>query len=78
MEIAGRRRRQRKAWAKKNGQVWASSNRRQKKTAWYNRNRYAGYGRLIRTLTAGMSDAELQRIRAVVEQAKKEMDGSDM
>lgn len=75
MEIAGRRRRQRKAWAKKNGEVWAASNRRQKKTAWYNRNRYAGYGRLIRTLTAGMSDAELQRIRGIVEQAKRLMGG---
>ena len=42
---------------------------------WYNKNRYAGYGRLIRRLTAGMSDAELQRIRGILEEAKARLGG---
>ena len=53
-----------------NRRVWAKKNHRPKRVQWYNRNRYAGYGRLIRRLTAGMSDAELQRIRGILEQAK--------
>lgn len=46
-------------------------NHKPKKVQWYNKNRYAGYGRLIRRLTAGMSDAELKRIRGILEEAKK-------
>ena len=71
MEIAGRRRKQKAAWAKKNGDTWGKKNHRQKKVQWYNRNRYAGYGRLIRRISAGMSDAELQRIRGILEEQKK-------
>jgi len=56
-----------------NRNVWARKNHRTKRVQWYNRNRYAGYGRLIRRLTAGMSDAELQRIRGILEQAKKDL-----
>ena len=52
------------------GDVWGKKNRRPKKVQWYNKNRYAGYGRLIRRLTAGMSDAELQRIRGILQRAK--------
>jgi len=37
---------------------------------WYNKNRYGGYGRLIRRLTAGMSEQELQRIRGILQSAK--------
>lgn len=70
MEVMGRRRRQQAAWAKKNGDVWGKKNRRGKKVQWYNRNRYAGYGRLIRRLTAGMSDQELRRIRGIIEEQK--------
>jgi hypothetical protein len=70
IEIAARRRKKHKEWEKKNGQVWNGTNRKPKKVQWYNKNRYAGYGRLIRTLTAGMSDAELQRIRGIIEEAK--------
>lgn len=70
MEIAGRKRKQQAAWAKKNGDVWGKKNHRPKKVQWYNKNRYAGYGRLIRRLTAGMSDAELQRIRGILQRAK--------
>ena len=58
------------AWAKKNGDVWGKKNHRPKKVQWYNKNRYVGYGRLIRRLTAGMSDAELQRIRGILQRAK--------
>ena len=50
--------------------VWSKKNHRPKKVRWYNKNRYAGYGRLIRRLTAGMSDAELQRIRGILLEAK--------
>lgn len=57
----------------KNQEVWARRNHRHKKVQWYNRNRYAGYGRLISRLTAGMSDAELQRIRGILEYAKKKL-----
>jgi len=64
MEVMGRRRKRKAAWAKKNGGVWG------KKVQWYNRNRYAGYCRLIRRLTAGMSDAELRRIRGILQSAK--------
>ena len=56
-----------------NSEVWAQKNHRPKKVEWYNRNRYAGYGRLIRRLTAGMSDAELQRIRGILEEARQRM-----
>lgn len=69
-EAMARRRKQKAAWEKKNGEAWGKKNRRPKKVQWYNRNRYAGYGRLIRRLTAGMSDAELQRIRGILERAK--------
>ena len=71
MEIAGRRRKQKSALAKKNGSAWGKKNRQGKKVQWYNRNRYAGYGRLIRRLAAGMSDAELQRIRGIIEEQKQ-------
>lgn len=70
MEVAARKRKQRLAFAKKNGEVWGRKNHRPKKVQWYNKNRYAGYGRLIRRLTAGMSDAELQRIRGILNRAK--------
>ena len=70
MEVMGRRRKQQAAWAKKNGDTWGKKNHRPKKVQWYNRNRYAGYGRLIRRLTAGMSDRELQRIRGIIEERK--------
>lgn len=70
MEVMGRRRKQQAAWAKKNGDTWGKKNHRPKKVQWYNRNRYAGYGRLIRRLTAGMSDRELQRIRGIIEEQK--------
>jgi len=70
MEVMGRRRKQQAAWEKKNGEAWGKKNRRPKKVQWYNRNRYAGYGRLISRLTAGMSDRELQRIRGIIEEQK--------
>ena len=57
----------------KNRSAWAKKNHRPKRVQWYNKNRYAGYGRLIRRLTAGMSDAELQRIRGILEQAKADL-----
>ena len=72
MEIAGRKRKKRiKA---ENANVWGKKNRSRtgKKVEWYNRNRYAGYGRLIRRLTAGMSEQELQRIRGILNQAKRD------
>ena len=72
-EVASRRRKQQTALAKKNGDVWGKKNHKPKKVQWYNRNRYAGYGRLIRRLTAGMSDAELQRIRGILNQAKQDL-----
>lgn len=69
MEAAARKRRQH---LKENGNhdAWAKKNHRPKKVQWYNKNRYAGYGRLIRRLSAGMSDAELSRIRGILYQAK--------
>lgn len=69
MEIAGRRRKQRLK-ENRNHDVWEKKNRRPKKVQWYNKNRYAGYGRLIRRLTAGMSDRELRRIRGIIEEQK--------
>ena len=70
MEAVGRRRK-RRAKEGTNSRVWAKRNRMPgKKVEWYNRNRYAGYGRLIRRLTAGMSDDELQRIRGILQRAK--------
>jgi len=72
MEVMARRRKQQQAWAKKNGEVWGKKNHRPKKVQWYNKNRYAGYGRLIRRLTAGMSDHELQRIRGILQSAKND------
>lgn len=72
MEVAARKRKQKAAFAKKNGEVWAKQNHKPKKVQWYNKNRYAGYGRLIRRLTAGMSDHELQRIRGILQSAKND------
>lgn len=69
MEIMGRRRKQHLK-EQQNHSVWATKNHKPKKVQWYNKNRYAGYGRLIRRLSAGMSDAELQRIRGILEHAK--------
>jgi len=48
-------------------------NHKPKKVQWYNKNRYAGYGRLIRRLTAGMSEAELKRIRGILEEARQRL-----
>ena len=53
-------------------QLQADLKQGQKKVQWYNKNRYGGYGRLIRRLTAGMSDAELQRIRGILNQTKRD------
>ena len=69
MEVMGRRRKQRLKESR-NHDAWGKKNRRPKKVQWYNKNRYAGYGRLIRRLTAGMSDAELRRIRGILQRAK--------
>ena len=49
-------------------------NHKPKKVQWYNKNRYAGYGRLIRRLTAGMSEAELKRIRGILERARQNLE----
>ena len=71
MEIAGRKRRKRLK-EQKNHAVWGKKNHGTgKKVQWYNRNRYSGYGRLIRRLSAGMSDDELRRIRGIIEEQKK-------
>ena len=70
MEAVGRKRRR---MAGKNRDVWGQQNHRPKKIEWYNRNRYAGYGRLVRRIAAGMSSMELQRIRCILEEAKKEL-----
>ena len=69
MEAAARHRKQHLKESQNHG-VWSKKNHRPKKVRWYNKNRYAGYGRLIRRLTAGMSDAELQRIRGILLEAK--------
>ena len=69
MEIVARRRKQRLKEQQNRG-VWATKNHRPKKVQWYNKNRYAGYGRLVARLTAGMSNHELQRIRGILERAK--------
>ncbi len=71
MEIGGRKRKKRLK-EERNAQVWAKKNRRPKKVEWYNRNRFAGYGRLIRRLSAGMSDDELRRIRGFLQRAKQD------
>ena len=76
MEVAGRRRRKSASGGFPGGNnrsAWAKKNHRPKRVQWYNKNRYAGYGRLIRRLTAGMSDAELQRIRGILERAKADL-----
>jgi len=65
-------RRKKRLKEQQNHDVWGRKNHRPKKVQWYNKNRYAGYGRLIRRLTAGMSDHELQRIRGILAEAKAE------
>lgn len=69
MEVMARKRKKR-LQESQNQNVWAKKNHKPKKTQWYNKNRYAGYGRLIRRLTAGMSEDELQRIRGILANAK--------
>lgn len=67
------RRRKKRLKEQQNHDVWGRKNHRPKKVQWYNKNRYAGYGRLIRRLTAGMSDAELARIRGILTEAKQRL-----
>ena len=69
-EVMSSRRKKQQKITKKNGDVWGRKNHSPKKVQWYNKNRYAGYGRLIRRLTAGMSDQEFQRIRGIIEKQK--------
>jgi len=73
MEIMGRRRKNQLKEGR-NQRVWDKKNTKAKKVQWYNKNRYAGYGRLIRRLSAGMSDAELTRIRGILNQAKARLE----
>lgn len=62
MEIQGRNR-QRNG----NRQQAAGAHRtKRKKTRWYNRNMYYGWGRLVATLSAGISQKELEHIRSVL------------
>lgn len=68
-EVRSRRRKQHLK-EQQNHNVWARKNHHPKRVQWYNKNRYAGYGRLIRRLTAGMSDHELQRIRGIIDEQK--------
>ena len=73
-EIRSRRAKSAERFPRSNNRsAWAKKNHRPKRVQWYNKNRYAGYGRLIRRLTAGMSDAELKRIRGILEEAKKKL-----
>ena len=69
MEVMARRRKA-KLKDPQNHNVWAKKNHKPKKVQWYNKNRYAGYGRLIRRLTAGMSEDELKRIQGILTEAK--------
>ena len=67
-----RSRRQRKGGT--NRDTWQRrQNHRPKRVEWYNRNRYAGYGRLVRRIAAGMSDAELKRIRGILEEQRRRL-----
>ena len=68
-EVMSRRHKQREK-KKKNYHVWGKKSHKPKKVQWYHKNRYTGYGRLIRRLTAGISDHELQCIRGILNQAK--------
>ena len=74
MEVMARRRKA-KLQEPQNHNVWAKKNHKPKKVQWYNKNRYAGYGRLIRKLTVGMSEDELKRIRDILSRAKMEFSG---
>lgn len=61
MEIQGRNRQR-----NRNRQSATGTHRTKKKrTRWYNRNMYYGWGRLIATLSAGISENELQHIRSI-------------
>lgn len=71
--MARRRKRNHSAEGSNRSKTFAGRNHRPKKVEWYNRNRYAGYGRLIRRIAAGMSDIELQRIRGILLEAKKNL-----
>lgn len=63
MEIGGRKQK----IVARNRNIWEKQNHRsKKKTQWYNKNRYAGYGHLVRVLSVGMTDLELQRIRGIL------------
>ena len=42
--------------------------KKSKKTAWYAKNMYGGLGRLASRISAGLSDEELARIKAEIEQ----------
>lgn len=67
MEIGGRRRK----IQNRNHEVWESKNHpaRQKKTAWYNKNKYKGFGTLQRQLITGISEHELQEIHNIIERS---------
>ncbi len=72
-EIMARRRKRNRTADSNRSQAFSSRNHRPKKVEWYNRNRYAGYGRLIRRIAAGMSEQELQRIRGILNEAKQNL-----
>lgn len=72
-EIMARRRKRNRTADSNRSQAFSSRNHRPKKVEWYNRNRYAGYGRLIRRIAAGMSQQELQRIRGILNEAKQNL-----
>ncbi len=70
-EIMARRRKRNRTADSNRSQAFSSRNHRPKKVEWYNR--YAGYGRLIRRIAAGMSQQELQRIRGILNEAKQNL-----
>lgn len=69
LEIRSRKLRQ----ASSNRNAWGNRRRKTRKNAWYNKNRYKGLGRLVRTLSAGIDDEELKRIRDIIEQAQHDL-----
>lgn len=73
-EIAGRKRKVSKMPVNVNRIVWGIRNRptKRKKTRWYNKTMFEGFGSLVARLSAGISDDELRRIRKAMAESVNE------
>lgn len=75
-EIAGSRGRNKNKWTvNANRDVWGIKHNRKgkKNTRWYARNMYGGLNRLISKIMYGLTDAEIARLKGIIEGKKNSL-----